>query len=194
MKKRSFLGQVAGLFLCLVCGAVASGQTSFAENWPRFRGQNGTGTSAQKGFPVAWTDQDYLWKSRIPGLGHSCPCVWEDHVFLTSAEEEGKQRLVIDVSASTGEIRWIQRMDSETHVKNERNSYASATPATDGQRVYVAFSKESEYALLAFNHDTQRRLALDQRVEGLDGLWGHHARATMLLIAYRPAVILGIKV
>jgi outer membrane protein assembly factor BamB len=122
-----------------------------ADNWPRFRGPNGTGISQEKGFPVQWTEQDYVWKTKMPGLGHSCPCVWEDHVFLTSAEEEGRIRLVLDVSASTGKIRWIRRMQSESHRIHQLNSYASSTPATDGERVYVAFSKESEYALFAFD-------------------------------------------
>jgi outer membrane protein assembly factor BamB len=121
------------------------------ENWPRFRGPNGTGISQDKGFPVKWSERDYAWKTPIPGLGHSSPCVWDDHVFLTSAEDDGRTRLVIDVSASTGKIRWVRRMPSETHHINKLNSYASATPASDGQRVYVAFSKESEYCLLAFD-------------------------------------------
>jgi outer membrane protein assembly factor BamB len=155
---------VARTGLFLVCGVTwltSVTRTAHAENWPRFRGPNGAGVSDHKGFPVEWTDKDYLWKTKLPGVGHSSPCVWEDHVFVTSAESEGRQRLVLDVSASTGEIRWCVRIPSETHRKNDRNSYASATPATDGQRVYAAFGCEAEYSLRAFDFDGKEIWKLD---------------------------------
>jgi len=124
-----------------------------AENWPRFRGPNGTGVSEENGFPATWSPGDYAWKTRLPGLGHSSPCVWEDHVFVTSAEGNGLTRHLMDISASTGKVRWTWSMPSETHKIHKLSSYASATPTTDGKRVYVPFSKESEYALYAFEFD-----------------------------------------
>jgi outer membrane protein assembly factor BamB len=151
MNRSRVNGYSATLCVAGLVTAVAIARSAQAENWPRFRGPNGTGITHEKGFPVTWTDQDYLWKTRLPGLGHSSPCVWDDHVFLTSAEDEGRQRLLLDLSASTGEIRWVWRMPSETHAIHLLSSYASATPATDGQRVYVPFSTESEYCLFALD-------------------------------------------
>jgi outer membrane protein assembly factor BamB len=140
-----------------------------AENWPRFRGPNGSGVSDEKGFPVTWSDGDYLWKTALPGVGHSSPCVWDDHVFLTSADEDGRKRYVLDLSASTGKIRWQWESESTSYKIHRLSSFASATPTTDGTRVFVPISKEekvepdpkappatlggpnSEYALLAFD-------------------------------------------
>ncbi len=60
---------------------------------------------------------------------------------------------MLDLSATTGEIRWIRRLDFETDKLNQRNSHASATPACDGQRVYVAFGSDPSYLLLAYDFD-----------------------------------------
>jgi outer membrane protein assembly factor BamB len=139
--------------LILLPSAALLSPTARAENWPRFRGPNGSGVSDEKGYPAKWGDDRYAWKTKLPGLGHSSPCVWDDHVFLTSAEDDGRIRIVLDISASTGKIRWERRLNSETYTINARNSFASATPATDGQRVYVSFGNENEYILLAYDFE-----------------------------------------
>src|SRR3989337_1547810 len=126
---------------------------SRGENWARFRGANGLGVSLDKSIPVGWTESDYLWKAEMPGLGHSSPCVWEDSVFLTTAIDEGRRRAVVCVRASTGEVRWVRELASEKAQKSERNSHASSTPATDGERVYVAFSTDAEYTLAALDFE-----------------------------------------
>ncbi|MBI3461988.1 MAG: PQQ-binding-like beta-propeller repeat protein [Planctomycetes bacterium] len=153
MKRSPQLGRTGVVFLCALAWLALSTRAAHAENWPRFRGPNGAGISSENGFPATWSDGDYAWKTELPGVGHSSPCVWEDHVFLTSAEDKGRIRIVLDVSASTGKIRWIHRLDSKTYKINNRNSYASATPATDGKRVYVTFGNEREYLLLAYDFE-----------------------------------------
>jgi outer membrane protein assembly factor BamB len=169
---QNFRGTQWGLFVCSAwVAAFGIANSGHAENWPRFRGPNGSGVSSEKGFPITWSEGDYLWKTKLPGLGHSSPCVWDDHVFITAAEENGQKRTVLDVSASTGKIRWQWSMDSPTYKIHRLSSFASATPATDGKRVYVPISKEdssepdpkadpdtlvspnSEYALFAFDFE-----------------------------------------
>ena len=126
------------------------------ENWPRFRGPTGAGHSDEKGFPVRWTEDDYAWKTKLPGLGHSSPSVWGDHVFLTCAVDEGRKRFVVDVDASTGQIRWQKELEAETHKIFRLNSYASATPALDGKRAYVVFASGKEVILVAYDFEGER--------------------------------------
>lgn len=121
--------------------------------WPRFLGHNGTAVSEQKGIPVEWSESDYLWQTDLPGVGHSSPCIWGDRVFLNTAEDEGRRRLVLCLDAATGKILWRQPFNYDTYKKHEFNSYASSTPATDGQRVYVAFDDKQHYTLMAFDLD-----------------------------------------
>ena len=55
-------------------------------NWPRFRGHNGTGTAADDPrLPDTWDkEKNVAWFAEIPGLGHSNPIVWGNHVIVTS--------------------------------------------------------------------------------------------------------------
>src|SRR5436305_688917 len=79
-----------------------------AANWPQFRGPNASGVSDEKGIPVQWTDKEILWKTPIPGLGHSSPVIWDDYVFLTTAEDQGQHRSIVCLKASDGSVRWIR--------------------------------------------------------------------------------------
>ncbi len=62
------------------------------DDWPQFRGPNGSATVADKQLPGQWgTDKNVAWKAKLPGYGWSSPIVWRDKVFLTTAFSE-KQR------------------------------------------------------------------------------------------------------
>jgi len=57
-------------------------------NWPSFRGPNASGVADGQFPPLAWDaekNKNIRWKTPIPGLGHSCPVIWEDHVYVTTA-------------------------------------------------------------------------------------------------------------
>jgi len=149
--RASFDSPASALLLKAAAIVLVLGPIAAAENWPRFRGPNGAGISSETGFPVTWSENDWAWKVELPGLGHSSPCVWQDHVFLTSAEREGRVRLVLDFGASTGKLRWTRRLTGHTYKKNRSNSYASSTPATDGERVYVTFASPEDYLVVAYD-------------------------------------------
>jgi len=62
-------------------------QEAPAENWPRFRGPNGSRVAAGAKIPAGWSDSNYRWKIDLPGIGHGSPVVWGDRVFLLAASE-----------------------------------------------------------------------------------------------------------
>src|SRR5262245_29314616 len=63
-----------------------------AEEWAQFRGPGGSATSAEKQLPTEWaSDKNVAWKAKLPGYGWSCPVVWGDKVFVTTAVSD-KQR------------------------------------------------------------------------------------------------------
>ena len=124
-----------------------------AENWPRFRGENGSGVSAEKGLPKTWSTGDYAWNIELPGEGHSSPVIWDDRVFLSSAVDEGAVRYLLCLDAKTGDTRWSQPFGFNRSHKHAKSSWASATPTTDGERVYVAFADREKYQLTACDFD-----------------------------------------
>jgi outer membrane protein assembly factor BamB len=152
----------------LVCGAfVALGADS---NWPQFRGSQAGVVADNAKLPDAWsTTRNVAWVAAIPGSGWGSPVVWGDHVFVTSvvspADVPPKAReftareisplpstvhrwMVYDLNLKDGKIRWQRDVGSAipSEPKHMKNSYASETPVTDGERVYVYFASIGLFA------------------------------------------------
>ncbi len=121
-----------------------------AKYWPRWRGPSGQGYVAGTNYPDTWSDTERVqWRTPVPGVGHSSPIVWKDHLFLTTAAADGSRVSMLAFSRTTGKPLW------ETHVPSKgvehvywKNSRASATPTTDGERVYASFGT---HGLAAFD-------------------------------------------
>ena len=134
-------------FLIAATGSLILSAAAEAENWPGWRGPRGDGTSLDGNAPVKWdgaTGENIHWKVEIPGTGHSSPVVWNDTVFLTTCrtdeETEKKQRVLLCLDRATGETRWQREvLTSLLESRHSLNSYASGTPATDGELVFVSF-------------------------------------------------------
>jgi len=161
------MSRVVCLIICLTtCASVR------AENWPCWRGPRGDGTSAETQIPVKWngeTGEGIAWKVAIPGTGHSSPIVWEDRVFVTTCVEESHERLLLCVNRDDGKILWQTSVAvSPLEKKHSLNSFASGTPATDGETVYVTF-------LVSGNRDDEAKAA--QREASATA-------ATLLVVAY----------
>ncbi len=113
-----------------------------AKYWPRWRGPSGQGLAADSNYVDTWSaTQNVVWKTPVPGTGNSSPIVWGDRVVVTTAYDGGRRLSVIAYRRSDGTKLWEAfapqgRSDSGSHYKN---GPASATPATDGERVYASF-------------------------------------------------------
>lgn len=120
--------------------------------WPQFRGPDGLAVSHEaKRLPTAFgPKKNVVWKTAIPS-GISSPCIWGEHIFITGHDEKAKKLETLCLNGKSGAIRWrrvapAEKIESVYKV----NSPASATPATDGKRVYVAFGS---YGLLCYDFD-----------------------------------------
>ncbi|HZZ70839.1 MAG TPA: PQQ-binding-like beta-propeller repeat protein [Pirellulales bacterium] len=127
-----------------------------AENWPEFRGPTGQGIYAGKNLPLEWsTTENVAWKQTIPGKGWSSPIVWNGRIYLTSAVPvAGTKDLSLRafcLNAADGKPIWDTEVFVEEGAKapsiHGKNSHASPTPLTDGQRIYVHFGEEGTAAL-----------------------------------------------
>ena len=154
--KPRFLQPFVVLCAALVAVATASGAPGSAapaaDNWPRFRGPNGSGVSPDA-FDRAITEKDFAWKIELPGVGHSSPVVWGDKVYLTCGEGPTAKRIILCLSAADGTTAWRREFNSFTFSQHHDNSYASSSPAVDDVGVYVCWTTPKEYTLLALDHD-----------------------------------------
>ena len=140
------------------------------ENWSQFRGPGALGISNNVNLPDKWSaTKNVLWKRDIPGRGWSSPVVWGNRVFLTTAINEGEAEeprkglyfggnrykpsnhvhhfKVLCLDLGTGAVLWERialksRPRGNIHIKN---SYATETPVTDGERVYTYFGNHGLY-------------------------------------------------
>ena len=155
------------LTIALSLSLTVAGQ---AQDWPTFRGPNGSGIADARPLPLKWDGEksiNILWKTAVPGLGHSSPAIWGERIFVTAAESSA-QNLVFnakdddtqpanDTSAHrwrvysldkrSGKILWSRTAHEgvpkvKRHVKA---SQANATPATNGRVVVVSFGSEGLY-------------------------------------------------
>ena len=120
-----------------------------AENWPQFRGPGHQGISAESNVPLKWsTTENIVWKIEIPGQSWSSPIVWNDRVFVTTATEGGAGCHVVSIDRTRGKIIWDKTVFKQALRRKEgRNTYATPTPATDGERIYACFGDGSFVAL-----------------------------------------------
>jgi outer membrane protein assembly factor BamB len=112
-----------------------------AADWPQWRGPKGDGTTSETNFPTRWSaTENVRWKAAIPGVGHSSPVVSKGKVFVTSCVTSEKKRMLYCLDRATGKVLWERVVVvAPLERKHKLNSYASATPAADGERVFVTF-------------------------------------------------------
>lgn len=144
--------------------AVADAAPALTLNWPQFRGPGSLGVALGNSLPDKWSaTENVAWTAEIPGLGWSSPVIWNGKVFLTTAVNTGKSEApkkglyfggersappesehewkVLCFDLATGKPLWERtahkgKPQTPIHIKN---SYASETPVTDGERLYVLF-------------------------------------------------------
>ena len=142
--------------------AIASGASADTTNWPQFRGPRSDGLGEGASLPDRWTTtENVVWKIDVPGWGWSSPVVWDDKVFLTSAVVDppvptpkvggypgGNVKpgdvhrwVVYCIDRKTGKLLWEREVHKGVppQPRHPKNSYASDTPVTDGERVYAYF-------------------------------------------------------
>jgi len=112
--------------------------TLSAENWSQWRGPRGDSTSVETGIPLEWSKtKNVAWRLELPGSAGATPVIWEDRIFLTSAEEND---LVLMAVSTAGKQLWKKKV--ATGNKNARGgegNSASASPSTDGKHVWCFF-------------------------------------------------------
>jgi len=134
-----------------------------SRDWPQFRGSS-AGVAEDSILPTAWsTVKNVVYTVEIPGRAWSSPVVWGDRIFVTSAVSEGDAEkpkkglylggdrdtasdkshrwMVYCIDFNSGNVLWekLAHKGVPKHPLHIKNTYASETPVTDGERIYAYF-------------------------------------------------------
>src|SRR5262249_30900456 len=119
------------------------------------------GSSQEVNLPRYWgPGSNIVWQSELPGSGHASPIVWGERVFIAAAAPENEERLLLCLSLQTGEILWRTAvLSAPMEHKHSLNSFASSTPATDGELVFTAFLDKDKMFVAAYDFRGKQRWA-----------------------------------
>ena len=169
------MSSAAAVLLLVSSLGAQQGTAPALGTWGHWRGPSQTGV-APGAAPVRWSDTSNIaWKVEIPGRGHSSPVIWGDRIFVTTAVPTGRPAEPASASGGRGGFRGdggagareehrfevlaldrasgtiVWRQTAATAVPHEGyhatyGSFASNSPTTDGQRVYVSFGSRGLFA------------------------------------------------
>lgn len=143
-------------------------QVKYTDQWPGFRGPYALGYLWNTDPPATWNvakGENIKWKTPIPGLGHSCPVIWNDKLFITTAisssghdslkvglygdidevkDESVHEFKVFCLDKYSGKILWEQMAHKgiPRTKRHTKSSHANCTPVTDGRYLVVFFGSE----------------------------------------------------
>lgn len=156
-----------GLFGALMVCLAACTCFGSTVNWPQFRGPGASGVS-EDAAPVTWnveSGENIKWQAPIPGLGHACPIIWQDRIYIATAvkpgskpdlkiglygdidsytEKETHQWRLLCLAKSSGKVVW-NNLVLETVPRTQRHTKAThcnSTPVTDGKRLVAILGSE----------------------------------------------------
>mgnify|MGYP006286916299 FL=1 len=153
------------LFLIFIFSIFIYGQSQNT----RYRGPNGQGVYENETAPISWTPDDVNWHIDLPGIGHSSPVMWEEKLFVTTADQEKKTFHIFAVDSQDGKILWQKEYQIDTYDIREESSFATSTPTVSEAFVYVVFASPEKTTVVALTHDG----ALGWKRE-LDGVVSRH--------------------
>ena len=116
----------------------------------------------------AATSQNILWKTSIPGLGHSSPIVWGNRIYLSTAisgqekpelkvglygdiasvkDDTSHRWIVYCLDKQSGKVVWEKTVYTGVPKvkRHPKSTHASATLATDGRNLVAFFGSEGLY-------------------------------------------------
>lgn len=139
--------------LCLILIFSIYSLVAPAQNWPCWRGPNGDGTCIETNLPVQWDSvTNIVWKSKVPGTGHSSPIIWEDKLFTLTTFPENQEKVLLCYNSEKGNLLWQKTViKSPLENKHSDNSYTSGTPATDGKLIYVSVLDNQDVVVAAYD-------------------------------------------
>ncbi len=158
-------------------------------DWPEFLGPSGMARSVEV-VPTTWDETNNMaWKVDLPGTGSSSPIIVGNRVIVTCyvAGDDTAKRQVLCFNKGTGDQNWSLDFPIDYREDNYQgyiteHGYASNTPVTDGENVYVFLGKGGVHSITL---DGKKNWSVDVGKESSNRQWGSAAS----LILFENSVI-----
>ncbi|MFQ5631982.1 MAG: PQQ-binding-like beta-propeller repeat protein [bacterium] len=139
----------------------AAAMAPVSENWPHWRGPDHNGISNEKNLPATWSrNENIKWRLELPGSAPSTPVIWNERIFLTSAEDN---KMVLLCVSTNGNILWKKPLGDRRTRFHQGDSHTGApSPSTDGKHVW-AFTGQGILACFDFAGQEIWRTDLQER-------------------------------
>ena len=165
-----------------VCIVVFSAGLALAEvprDWPHWRGPQDNGSTDSGTYPVEFDATHVRWRAPLPGKGCSTPIIMNDTIYLTAPVNGNDALLAFD---SSGIERWRTTFGPEDAGKHRNGSGSNASPATDGEAIFVYF-KSGTLAAVERDGSIRWKTNLVERF-GKDTLFWDHGTSPVLTQKY----------
>ncbi len=146
---------IVALNLLAMSFSLAAEPGNGANQWGRFRGENGQASVEQCDVPLPWLPADVAWEVDLPGTGNGSPVYYGDQVFLMAANPETAERHLLSYRLTDGHKLWHKKIESTPYHVHARSSFASCTPCVNESAVYFAWATPENITLVAMSHDGQ---------------------------------------
>jgi outer membrane protein assembly factor BamB len=118
----------------------------YGSNWGQWRGPNFNGSTDAGSLPTQWSKtENVAWSIDLPGPSAASPIVWDDHVFISSANPETDSLHALCYDRNTGKLLWQQQV-ATGYRRDDRSDFASNSPATDGEVVVFFYGNGLMFA------------------------------------------------
>lgn len=162
--------QALTAILVTLPGALLPGQPLGAEDWPAWRGPQGTGHSAESRAPLTWSaSQSVKWKVPLDGPGNSSPIVVRGRVLITHAPAGTSLRGLRCYDRRTGELLWKHEVPwAEEEKTHQTNPPCSSSPVSDGQRVVAWYGSAGLWC-----YDLEGKVLWQRDLGRVEHIWGY---------------------
>lgn len=142
-----------------------------ADDWPWWRGPtfdgkaNGAGKQGGTAYPTEWSStKNVIWKTKVPGMGHASPTVVGNRIFLATADATKQVQSVICYNRKTGQQMWrsdVHQGKLGKSTGHRDSTYASATVACDGTRLFAVFRNNGKIMVTALDLNGKKVWQID---------------------------------
>lgn len=165
-------------------GCTASHNCQAQQDWPHWRGPDGTGAVPDADPPATFnyqTGENVKWTATLPGNSAATPIVVGDWVFTPAGSMESMRLYACGLDRATGEVRWKHDIAParKSRAVARENHHAECSPVADDKHVYFIFGTGD---LICYTHagEKQWHINLTEKYGPIEILWGYGSSPVLL--------------